>query len=79
MQNMPNMFIKSCAYLGLCNGTGVRLFMYHSNGEAGYDRFLNWAKEVPYLQDYLDCFSDLPVLHPRHPYFAGKVPTDQHC
>ena len=73
------MFIKSCAYLGLCNGTGVRLFLYHSDTEQGYARFFDWGKEVPYMQAYLDCFSAYPVLHPQHPYFSGKVgQAEQH-
>ena len=67
------MFIKACAYLGVCNGSGVRLFLYHSDKELGYHNFLDWGKEVPFIQAYLDCFTDYPVLHPSHPWFADKV------
>ena len=72
-EDLPNMFIKACAYLGVCNGSGVRLFLYHSDKELGYHEFLDWAHEVPFIQDYLDCFTDYPVLHPSHPWFADKV------
>ena len=67
------MFIKACLYLGQCNGTAVRLFLYHSDKGLGYEGFQDWALETPWVQDYLDCFTNFRVLHPSHPWFANKA------
>ena len=72
-EDLPNMFIKACLYLDQCNGTAVRLFLYHSDRSPGYEGFLDWAQETSFVQDYLDCFTDYRVLHPSHPWFAHKA------
>ena len=74
-ENLLNMYLKGCAYLGHCDDSQVRYFMYQSVPW----KFDDWSAAKPWVKEYLDCFTDFPVRHPNHTSFVDQVMSHMTC
>ena len=65
-ENLFEMHLKACLYLGDCNGsTNVRMILapWEQRGPSS----MNLTQNAPYMAECLGCFTQQPVLHFGHP------------